>query len=125
VTLLLDTHVLLWWLDNPKKLSQQALQAIQDERNVVFVSAAVIWEIVIKKSLRKLTSPDNIDEVIAANHFESLSITVGHALAVERLPPHHRDPFDRMLVAQAIVEGMTLVNRDVEIGKYPVAQIRA
>lgn len=125
MNLLLDTHVLLWWLDNPKKLSPDAMEAIRDEHNAVFVSAAVVWEIVIKKALDKLTAPDNLDEVIAENRFEPLAITIEHALAVEKLPTHHRDPFDRILIAQAIVEGMTLANRDDEITKYPVAQIRA
>lgn len=125
MNLLLDTHVLLWWLDNPKKLSPDAIEAIRDEHNAVFVSAAVVWEIVIKRALDKLVSPDNLDEVIAENRFEPLAITIEHALAVEKLPTHHRDPFDRILIAQAIVDGMTLANRDDEIAKYPVVQIRA
>jgi PIN domain nuclease of toxin-antitoxin system len=125
VKILLDTHVFLWWLDNPRRLSEGARRAIRDERNAVFVSAAVVWEIVIKKSLGKLSSPDNIDEVIAENRFAPLAITVEHALAVEALPGHHRDPFDRILIAQARAEGMTLANRDLDIRKYPVNQILA
>lgn len=123
--LLLDTHVLLWWLDDPKQLSQEARRAIRDRHTAVFVSAAVVWEIVIKKALQKLESPDNLEEVILANRFEPLAITIEHARAVEGLPPHHRDPFDRMLVAQALAEGMTLVTRDTDISKYPVPQIVA
>lgn len=123
--ILLDTHVFLWWLDNPTRLSEGARRAIRDERNAVFVSAAVVWEIVIKKSLGKLSTPNNIDEVIAENRFAPLAITVEHALAVEDLPGHHRDPFDRILIAQARADGMTLANRDVNIRKYPVDQILA
>lgn len=123
--LLLDTHVLLWWLDAPKKLSSEARRAIRDETNSVFVSAAVVWEIIIKKSLGKLTVPDNLEEVIAANGFEPLNITLAHASALEGLPKHHRDPFDRILIAQALHEGLTLVNRDAEIGKYAVSQMLA
>jgi PIN domain nuclease of toxin-antitoxin system len=125
VKLLLDTHVLLWWLENPKQLSAGAIEAIRDEENVVLVSSAVVWEIVIKKALHKLTAPDGISEVLAESRFEPLAITIEHALAVQNLPMHHRDPFDRILIAQAIVEGMTLVHRDREIAKYPVAQLRA
>ena len=123
--LLLDTHVLLWWLDNPRQLSAKAIEAIRDEENMVHVSSAVVWEIVIKKALDKLTAPDNIREVLAENRFEPLSITIEHALAVAALPMHHPDPFDRILIAQAMVEGLTLVSRDSEIAKYPVDQIQA
>ena len=123
--LLLDTHVLLWWLDNPKQISPKARDAISDENNLVFVSAAVVWEIVIKKALDKLEAPDNLSEVVAENRFEPLAITIEHALAVEKLPSYHRDPFDRMQIAQAMVEGMTIVTRDTDIAKYVVPQLRA
>jgi PIN domain nuclease of toxin-antitoxin system len=125
VKLLLDTHVLLWWLDNPKQISPKARDAISDENNLVFVSAAVVWEIVIKKALDKLEAPDNLSEVVAENRFEPLAITIEHALAVEKLPSYHRDPFDRMQIAQAMVEGMTIVTRDTDIAKYVVPQLRA
>lgn len=123
--LLLDTHVLLWWLDKPNQLSRKALEAIRDENNAVFVSAAVVWEIIIKKALDKLEAPDNLSEVVAENRFEPLAITIEHALAVEKLPMNHRDPFDRIQIAQATVEDLTLVTRDAEIAKYAVPQLRA
>lgn len=85
----------------------------------------MIWEIIIKKALDKLRAPDNINEVINENRFDPLAITIEHVLALEQLPAHHRDPFDRILIAQAIAEGMTLVSRDREIAQYAVAQIRA
>jgi PIN domain nuclease of toxin-antitoxin system len=125
MTLLLDTHVLLWWLDDPKRLSRAARKAIQDGANPVYISAAVAWEITIKKALGKLDAPDDLEDVIEANRFLPLPITIPHALAVRSLPHHHRDPFDRILIAQALYEGFRLVNRDSEIAKYPVPQIVA
>lgn len=99
--------------------------AIRENENEVFVSAAVVWEIVIKKALGKLTAPDNIADVISQNRFDPLNITIEHALAVEKLPKHHRDPFDRILIAQATVEGMTLLHRDHDIARYAFTQLRA
>ena len=125
MNLLLDTHVLLWWLDDPGQLSEAAGTAIRDGANVVCVSAATAWEIVIKKALGKLDAPDNLDEVLRECRFTPLPITVAHALAVRSLPTHHRDPFDRMLVAQAHAEGMTVVTRDPKVLQYTVPNIVA
>ena len=123
--LLLDTHVLLWWLDNPSLLAPEARKTIQNNENIIFVSAAVIWEMILKKSLGKLETPSNIEQVIRTNGFLPLSVSISHALAVETLPYHHRDPFDRMLIAQAISEGLTLVTRDPNIMKYSVSYLVA
>jgi PIN domain nuclease of toxin-antitoxin system len=125
MTLLLDTHVLLWWLDDPTQLSKQAWKAIRDGRNTVYVSAAAAWEIALKKAIGKLRAPDDLEAALDANGFLPLPITVPHALALRLLPEHHRDPFDRMLVAQALYEGFRLVSRDADIAKYPVPQIVA
>ena len=125
MTLLLDTHVLLWWLEDPGKLSRPARKAIQDGTNRVYVSAAVAWEIAIKTSLGKLETPDELEEMMDANRFLALPVTIPHALAVRTLPGHHRDPFDRILIAQALHEGFRLVTRDQEIAKYAVPQIVA
>ena len=125
MNLLLDTHVLLWWLDDPSQLSEAAGTAIRDGESIVWVSAATAWEIVIKKALGKLDAPDNLGEVLRECHFAPLPITIAHALAVLSLPMHHRDPFDRMLVAQARTEGMTVITRDPEILKYEVPNIVA
>ena len=125
MNLLLDTHVLLWWLDDPGQISREALSAIQNQENAVFVSAATAWEIEIKKFLGKLDAPDNLDEVIDDCRFYPLSITIKHALAVRELPLHHRDPFDRMLVAQTKVEGLTIVTRDSDVIQYPVSHLLA
>ncbi len=113
MSLLLDTHVLLWWLKDPALLSEGARNAIEDGENLVYVSAAVAWEIAIKRALGKLQA-GNLEEAITENQFLTLPVTVSHALAVEKLPDHHRDPFDRMLVAQAMSERLTLVSRDAE-----------
>ncbi len=120
MNLLLDTHVLLWWLDDPARLSEASRAAIRDGKNAAYVSAATVWEIVIKKALGKLDTPDDLEGVLRTCRFTPLPVTIAHALAVRSLPPHHRDPFDRMLVAQAICDGLTLVTRDPEILLYPV-----
>lgn len=126
MNLLLDTHVLLWALDDDASLSQEARAAITNGENVVFVSAATAWEISIKKALGKLRVPtgDYVDE-LRRHRFTPLDITTEHALAVERLPPHHADPFDRMLLAQAMVERLTLVTHDVRMKAYSVPTIAA
>ena len=102
MNLLLDTHVLLWAADNNPSLSPAARAAITDGHNIVFVSAATAWEIAIKKALGKLRAPtDSYFKELRRHRFTPLDITTEHALTVESLPPHHADPFDRMLVAQA------------------------
>lgn len=118
MTLLLDTHVLRWWLRDPNQLSKPAREAVVDGENTVYISAAVVWEIAIKKALGKLQVPDDLEAAMAANRFLPLPITVPHALAVQSLPSIHRDPFDRMLVAQAKHEGFKLVSRDPNVLRH-------
>jgi PIN domain nuclease of toxin-antitoxin system len=125
VRLSLDTHTFLWWLDDPKLLSQAARRAIRDGRNTVYVSAAAVWEIAIKRSLGKLDAPNDLEAAMVANRFLPLPVTVAHALAVEVLPDHHRDPFDRLLIAQARHEGFRLVSRDPQVARYDVPLIVA
>ena len=125
MNLLLDTHVLLWWLDDNPDLSRRARTVIADGNNLVFVSAAVIWEIQIKHALGKLKIPKNFRNVLDKQGFELLDITVEHAYAVGKLPLYHRDPFDRILVAQAKLENMILVSRDKRIKKYKIPLINA
>jgi PIN domain nuclease of toxin-antitoxin system len=117
---LVDAHTLLWWLDDPALLSAPAQSAIRDGRNDILVSAATIWEIVIKQALGKLEAPDDLDGAISSCRFTPLPVTMPHALAVRGLPPIHRDPFDRLLVAQAMVERAEILTRDPTIPKYPV-----
>jgi PIN domain nuclease of toxin-antitoxin system len=123
--ILLDTHVLLWWLDKPGSLSAAAYRAIADRDNTVFVSAASIWEITIKKSIGKLVISDDFEAAIQKNAFVHLPVTSTHAFGLTALPDFHRDPFDRMLVAQSICEGMTIVTRDPNIIKYPASWMMA
>lgn len=124
MNLLLDTHALLWWLDDSPTLSKKAREFISDGGNMVFVSAVVIWEIRIKQSLGKLEIPSVFRDALKNQAFEMLPITDEHAHLIEELPPHHRDPFDRMLIAQAKYEGLTLVTRDKIFMKYNVPIIR-
>ncbi len=123
--LLLDTHVLLWWLDDPGRLTPPARTAIARDGNAVFVSAAAVWEIAIKKALGKLRAPDDLEAVMEEERFQPLSIAVPHALAVAALPPVHQDPFDRIQVAQAQLEGLTLVTRDARLQQYGIPCINA
>lgn len=120
MNLLLDTHALLWWLADDRTLAADARAAIRNPRHQVFVSAATAWEMAIKSELGKLAAPENLDEELDANRFQALPISVPHAMAAGRLPAHHRDPFDRMLIAQARLEGLTLVTRDHMFDKYDV-----
>jgi PIN domain nuclease of toxin-antitoxin system len=125
VRLLLDTHALIWFTGEPDELRREARDAIVDADTVV-VSAASIWEISTKAALGKLRPP--VDDVVGELRewgFDLLSITPAHAWAAGRLPDHHRDPFDRMLVTQAQLEGLTIVTRDPDIPRYQVAVLAA
>ena len=117
--LLLDTHVLLWALSD-RRMSRAATTAIRDPLNDVLASAATLWELAIKASLGRLTIPEGITEVLAEQDVEVLAITGRHALAVRDLPPLHRDPFDRLLVAQSRLEHLTLVTRDEQLAVYGI-----
>ncbi len=120
MSLLLDTHVLLWVLMDDARLPAAARTAIEDGRTRVLVSAVSPWEITIKAGLGKLRAPDDLLRQIAALRFEELDVTFAHALAVADLPDHHADPFDRLLIAQARTERLTLVTSDPAIRLYDV-----
>jgi PIN domain nuclease of toxin-antitoxin system len=121
MNLLLDTHVFLWAVDDNPNLSPVAREAIVDGHNIVYVSAATAWEISIKRAIGKLKIPESdYLEELRLHRFMPLSITTEHALAVENLPSHHKDPFDRMLIAQAQEEKLTFVTRDPRIKAYDV-----
>ena len=117
---LVDTHVLLWWLMDHPGLGASARQAIADARNVVFVSAASGWEVAVKRTLGKLQAPDDLETRIGEQGFASLSITFRHAEQAGGLPLLHRDPFDRVLIAQAQVEDLILITNDDRIKQYDV-----
>lgn len=120
--LLLDTHAFLWWLDDDPRLSEAARDAISDANALVYVSAASIWEAEIKIALGRLEFDDDVDLAaqIAAESFAELSIAARHARAAATLPRHHGDPFDRMLIAQAVDERLRLVTGDEMVRRYDV-----
>jgi PIN domain nuclease of toxin-antitoxin system len=122
VRLLLDTHIFLWAASDPARLTEAMRAAIAAEANAVFVSAATAWEIAIKVALGRLTFPlDRFETMLASMGFAPLMMTVAHGIAAGSLPRHHGDPFDRMLIAQARVEGLTLITTDRAFGRYAVA----
>ena len=118
--LLVDTHALLWWLTDDAGLSDAARAALADPANDVLVSTASVWEIAIKRALGKLQAPDDLPDHIAAQGFGWLPVAAEHAWRVRDLPPHHRDPFDRLLVAQALSERMAIISADARFGAYGV-----
>jgi PIN domain nuclease of toxin-antitoxin system len=127
VNLLLDAHAFLWFLDNDAQLSVTAKRLIEDPANRKYVSMASCWEIAIKVGLRKLDLGEPattfLPRELAANHFDVLGIELRHATFVETLPQHHRDPFDRLLIAQSLIEAIPVVGVDVAFDKYGVRRI--
>ena len=121
--ILLDTHVLIWW-DSGARLSAQASRAIR-EADEVYVSAVSAWELAIKTALGKVVSQRPLSTVINENGFLELPVLVRHAEVLATLPAPHRDPFDRLLVAQASAERLTLLTRDAQLLAYPIRTIRA
>ncbi len=120
MNLLLDTHILLWWLADDILLPAAAREAIASPDNSIVISAATAWEIAIKKAAGRLEAPDDLIEALDANDFDTLPISAAHALSAGSLPAHHSDPFDRMLIAQARTEGLKLVSVDSRFAHYDV-----
>lgn len=123
--LLLDTHALLWALTSPSRLNEYAREAIRDPVNVVYVSAVSGWEIALKSNLGKLEAPDNLQAKALESGFTLLNVTFSHGVQAGSLPLHHRDPFDRLLIAQAQAEGLLLVTRDERIRRYGLQTMAA
>jgi PIN domain nuclease of toxin-antitoxin system len=121
--LLLDTHAALWFLGGDARLGENARRHLIDGANPVLLSAAVVWEVAVKRSLGKLAVPDEYLSLLLDAGVQPLAIRLDHAAAVEALPPHHHDPFDRMLVAQAGIEGAAVVSRDDALRPYGVTLI--
>jgi PIN domain nuclease of toxin-antitoxin system len=127
VKVLLDTHVLLWWLAAPERLSTRASQVIGARANTLHWSAASSWEVAIKSALGRIELPSKprtfLPRVLREQAIEALDITQAHALGVAELPPHHRDPFDRMLVVQARLEKLSILSADEVFERYDVRRI--
>lgn len=121
---LLDTHAFMWWLSDSKKLSQRARRIISDSNNRIFVSHATQWEIVIKSAIGRLVFPvDRLELEVEENGFELLSLNTKHIMQITSLPMHHRDPFDRLLIAQAQNESLILLSRDEMFASYDVSLV--
>ncbi len=122
--LLLDSHSFVWWRDEPRRLSTTAFNEISNPSNDVFLSVITVWELQIKISLGKFKVKGNLKNAVKDerqnNGFQILPVELAHALQLKNLPPHHKDPFDRLLISQAVVEGMTLITSEAEFSKYQV-----
>jgi PIN domain nuclease of toxin-antitoxin system len=120
VKLLLDTHAALWWLADDDRIGVQVIRHLTDDTNQVLISAVVVWEVAIKRSLGKLDAPEDLAPTLLGAGAQPLPVTLEHAAAVEQLPWRHRDPFDRLLVAQALTEDAAIVSRDEPLSEYGV-----
>jgi PIN domain nuclease of toxin-antitoxin system len=126
VRLLLDSHTVLWYFHAPARLSEKAGNAIDSDENQTYISAVCFWEIAIKSGLGKLRLSEPLSAIRSAfvtHGTQLVDVTVDHAIAVEHLAPHHRDPFDRLLAVQAIAEDLTIVSQDAIFDRYGVARI--
>ena len=123
--LLLDTHTFIWWLNGAEQLGEIAKCEIGNAKNEVYISAATTWEMSIKKQLGKLEAADDIDQKVELAGFTKLPISLFHGEQAGMLPVHHRDPFDRMLIAQAQAEGLTIITEDKHFSLYGARLINA
>ena len=129
MNVLIDTHVWIWSLADPSRLSPESRSLLSSSRNVVYLSAASAWELAIKAALGKIELPESVETYVptrmARQGITALPVTHAHALRVSTLPPHHRDPFDRLLIAQALVERLPILTADAVFDRYDVEVIRA
>jgi PIN domain nuclease of toxin-antitoxin system len=125
MNLLLDTHVLIWCFENNKHLKESVRELLADSDNNIFVSAVSTWELSMKAALGKITMPEDFEVQRERSNFKPLPISIQHTLVVKELPDHHRDPFDRLLIAQALSESLTLVTHDPAIWSYPAPLLKA
>ena len=123
--LLLDTHVVVWALSEPKQLAGRARRAIEDSKNDIFVSVVSPWELAVKGPRQGLRTPDDLELQLEQRRFEVLPILLRHTEPIESMPRHHGDPFDRMLVAQAVTDGLTIVTADRKLTNYQVSLLPA
>jgi len=122
---LVDTNVFIWWMEKKKPLGKDISHIISDPNNYIFLSLASIWEMSIKEKIKKLKLPKDWKKDIQSGTFEILPISIDHIFGLDYLPLLHKDPFDRILVAQANIEGLTLITSDPKIWKYNVPLIKA
>lgn len=122
---LIDTHIFIWAMENKKSLSESIKNEITDPNNTVFISVATVWEIIIKNAKKKLKAPKDIKGDIEASNFQLLPIGIEHVLEVKKLLNIHKDPFDRILIAQTKAEGLTLITSDAKIWKYKIPLVKA
>lgn len=122
---LLDTHVLLWWLADPKQIETKARHIIADKSNQIFISSVSTWELAIKKDLGKLSIPMNLLAVIKSENIQILPLSAEESLSVIDLPKIHPDPFDRMLIAQAKFNDLIVITKDRQILEYPIICVSA
>jgi PIN domain nuclease of toxin-antitoxin system len=124
MNLLIDSHTFIWWRDEPQKLSPTSFAEISNPNNDVYLSVVTVWELQIKIALNKFTVKGGLEAAIKDeqknNGFQILPVELSHALYLENLPLHHKDPFDRLLISQAIIENMTLVSADANFANYQV-----
>ena len=121
---LLDTHILLWWLSDDRRLPPKVAAVVARGGTAVFVSAVSVAEISIKSSLGKLVLPNDLLAAVSTSGFSQLPFTAGHAIALQNLPWHHRDPFDRMLISQAMVESLVFASVDPACAAYEIEMLR-
>lgn len=125
--ILIDTHILIWWESTPERLSSTARRRLEEAQDTFIISVASLWEMQIKLAIGKLTLRLPLAEVVREqqkqNGFEILPITLQHVLALETLPMHHKDPFDRLLIAQAQAEGLPLLSADAVFDQYPIRRL--
>lgn len=122
---LLDTQIFIWWMEDQKRLKENIKSVLTDSTNTIFLSVTSVWEMVIKLKIGKLKLPKNWKQTIRNGRFEILPVNLEHTLALEELPLHHKDPFDRMLIAQANVEGCTFITVDQKIQKYKIPVVNS
>ena len=115
---LLDTHILIWWAENNKKLKPKYKEIIADGENMIFVSVVSVWEVIIKTKLKKIRLKTSVDKIIERYGFQVLDIKLDHVLGLNKLKNYHKDPFDRLLITQSKVEDMTLLTDDKLINQY-------
>jgi len=123
--ILLDTHIFIWWMEKNKRLSKDIFNLLNNPQNQIFLSVASVWELIIKKAKKKLKTPKDVQGGIKASGFIPINIEMLHVLDLEKLPMHHNDPFDRIIISQAKIEHLTLITADKKIWKYNLALLKA